>query len=271
VSTETDPADTTDLSARLAPFVDDPAGSVVIVDFDGTLAPIVPDPPAAAPLYGAAAALTRLARHVGTVAVVSGRPVRFLRDALPVDGLVLCGHYGVERLDGGTISPLPEAEAFADAIRQAGDDAEAALPGLFVERKGVLAVALHWRARPELEDPATDLGRRLADKHGLRLEFGRQALELRAPLDVDKGTAATDLAGGATAVLVMGDDRGDIAAFAAVCRLREDGRIRHAVRVAVQSPETPPGLLEEADLHVDGPEGALGLLTDLADRIDATH
>lgn len=257
-------ADAAEISAWLAPFADDPARSALIVDFDGTLAPIVPDPPAAVPLYGAAAALARLARHAGTVAVVSGRPVRFLRDALPVDGLVLYGHYGVERLDRGTISPLPQAEAFEGAVSAAADEAEASLPGVLVERKGAIAVVLHWRTRPDLGAAATDLGSRLAGKHGLRLEPGRQALELRPRLDIDKGTAAAELVAGATAALVMGDDRGDLTAFAAIGRLRDEGRLRHAVRVAVRSGETPPGLLEEADLEVDGPAGAVDLLTELA-------
>jgi trehalose 6-phosphate phosphatase len=252
----------------LDPFIEDPGGSVVIVDFDGTLAPIVPDPPGAAPLYGADAALVRLARHVGTVAVVSGRPVAFLRGALPVDGLVLYGHYGVERFDGTAMSTSPEAQGWADAIRRAGDEAEAALPGLFVERKGALSVALHWRRQPDLEPEATKLGQRLAGTWGLRLEPGRQALELRPPLAIDKGTATTELAGGATAALVLGDDRGDLAAFDALDRLVAGGGLRHAVRVAVRSSESPLELLARADLQVDGPEGALAFLTDLAHRIE---
>jgi trehalose 6-phosphate phosphatase len=256
------------VTAALAPFAADPARSVVIVDFDGTLAPIVADPPAAAPLPGAAAVLTRLVRCAGTVAVVSGRPVSFLREALPIDGLVLRGQYGVERFDGATVSTVPEALIWVDAVQAAADEAEASLSGLLVERKGALAVGLHWRQRPDLETAAVDLGRRLAATHRLRLEPGRQTLELRPPLDVDKGTTAGQLADGASAVLVVGDDRGDLAAFAAVARLREEDRLGHALRVAVRSPENPPDLLAAADLHVDGPDGVLALLGELAGLLE---
>ena len=255
-------------AVRLTPLIEDPSHSVVIIDFDGTLAPIVPNPAAAAPLPGVASILTRLVCRVGTVAVVSGRPVSFLRDALPVDGLRLCGQYGVERFDGATVSTLPSAQAWADAVRAAADEADAALPGLFVERKGALAAVLHWRRRPELESAAEELGRRLAASHGLRLEPARQALELRPPLDVDKGTATAALADGAAAALVIGDDRGDLAAFAAVGRLVEQGRLRHAVRVAVRSSEAPAELLARADLHADGAEGVVRLLAELADRLE---
>jgi trehalose 6-phosphate phosphatase len=202
------------------------------------------------------------------VAVVSGRPVSFLRHALPIDGLALFGHYGVERFDGAEVVTAPEARCWAEAVRNAAAEAEAAVPGLFVERKGSLAVALHWRRRPELETAALGLGQRLAAAHNLRLEPGRRTVELRPPLDVDKGSPVAALAAGAHAALVMGDDRGDIAAFAAGRRLVEEGRLRHLLRVAVRSSETPAELLNHADLSVDGPPGALQLLAELADLLE---
>jgi trehalose 6-phosphate phosphatase len=260
--------DVAGVPALLAPFAADPARSVVIVDFDGTLAPIVPEPPAAAPLPGAADVLARLVRCVGTVAVVSGRPVTFLREALPVEGLLLCGQYGVERFDGSTVTALPAAQAWVDPVRAAADEADASLPGLLVERKGVLAFALHWRQRPDLESAARELGRHLAATHGLRVEPGRRTLELRPPVGVDKGTTAAELAAGASAAVIIGDDRGDLAAFAAVRHLTEQGRLDRVLRVAVNSPEAPADLLAQADLVVDGPLGALGLLRQLADLLE---
>ena len=247
----------------LAALAKDPSRAAVIVDFDGTLAPIVDDPPAATPLPEAAATLDRLARRFGRVAVVSGRPVAFLRDQLPVEGLALFGQYGVERFDGVDVTTAPTIGRWVEAVHRAADEAEAALPGLFVERKGEVAVGLHWRSRPDLETAAVDLGRRLAGVHGLRLEPGRQTLELRPPLDVDKGTAVEELVAGASAALFIGDDRGDLAAFDTLNRLVADGRLAHAVLVAVRSPEAPAELLEQADLVVDGPRGALRLLNEL--------
>src|SRR5205807_1743303 len=177
------------------------------------------------------------------------------------------GQYGVEQLDGAETSTAPDATRWADVVRRVADDAERRLPGLFVERKGTIAVALHWRRQPELEAAATDLGRRLAAAHGLRLEPGRQTLELRPPLEVDKGSAAEQLAAGASAALFVGDDRGDLAAFDALTRLVNEGRLSYAVRVAVRSSETPPELLGPADLAVDGPHGAVELLHRLANML----
>jgi trehalose 6-phosphate phosphatase len=253
---------------RLAPFVEDPGGSVVVVDYDGTLAPIVDDPACAVPLPGATAVLARLAGGVGRVAVVSGRPVEFLRNALPVDGLMLFGQYGVERLEAGGVVADPEAGSWARNVRAAAVEAEAALPGIRVERKGALAVALHWREAPALEQEAVVLGRRLAASHGLRLEPSRLALELRAPVPIDKGTTTEAVAAGARAALVAGDDRGDVAAFAAVGRLVAEGRLAYGLRVAVVSAETPQELRRVADHEVDGPPGLMALLGALADLLD---
>jgi trehalose 6-phosphate synthase len=251
---------------RLAPFVEDPGHSVVIVDFDGTLAPIVDDPPSAAPLPEAVEALSRLARRVGRVAVVSGRSLDFLRCHLPI-GIELFGQYGVERLDNGIVVTAPATDGWLDAIREAADEAERELPDLFVERKGAVAVGLHWRQHPELEAAARDLGRRLAETYGLHLEPGRMTLELRPPVKVDKGTVTAELAAGSTAALFIGDDRGDLAAFTALTALVEKGGLAQALRVAVESPESPPDLLENADLVVDGPDGVVEFLTRLADLL----
>lgn len=236
----------------------------MVVDFDGTLAPIVDDPAAARPLPAARQALARLTERLGRVAVVSGRPVAFLREALPEEGLVLVGQYGLERLEGGRPVSDPRAAVYSEAVAAAAREAEQALPGLLVERKEGVAVTLHWRLAPEREEQAVALGRRLAARYGLALQPGRLALELCPPVAVDKGTAAAALVAGCHAALVAGDDHGDEAVFTALDRLVAEGRLAHALRVAVRSPEAPPGLLERADYQVDGPAGLAALLDHLA-------
>jgi trehalose 6-phosphate phosphatase len=93
--------------------------------------------------------------------------------------------------------------------------------------------------------------------------------ELRPPVPHGKGLtverAAT--AAGLGAVCFMGDDTSDVDGFDALRRLTEDGGVR-TVAVGVRSDESPPELLERADVVVDGPEGALALLTDLARAFD---
>ena len=240
---------------------------MVVVDFDGTLAPIVDDPAQARPLPGAVDVLGRLAGRLARVAVVSGRPVDFLRRHLDAPGLTIAGQYGVERLDGGQVLVDAAAREWMPAVADAARRAGAALPGLHVERKGEVAVTLHWRRAPDLEADALALGRELAAELGLAAQPGRLALELRPPLPVDKGTVAEELAAGAAAALAAGDDHGDLPFFDALDRLTAAGKLDHGLRVAVVSGESPPALLERADHRVDGPPGLLALLSQLADQL----
>jgi trehalose 6-phosphate phosphatase len=237
----------------------------VLTDFDGTLAPIVDDPVAARPLPGAVAVLRRLVGRLGLVAVVSGRPVGFLTDHLgDVDGLVLSGLYGLERAVVGGTGPttLPEASGWEGVVAGVVARAEAAAPpGVYVERKG-LAVGLHARRAPERSGWIEEFAAAQAAATGLEAHAGKLAVELRPPLRVDKGTVVRDLVPGLTAVAYLGDDLGDLPAFAALAALRAAGVVTRSV--AVDGPEAPAAVLATADESVDGPPGVLTLLDRLA-------
>jgi trehalose 6-phosphate phosphatase len=62
----------------------------------------------------------------------------------------------------------------------------------------------------------------------------------------------------------LGDDVGDLPAFAALERLAARGM--RTVRVGVVTSETPPELLAVTDVAVAGPAAAVSLLEDLAQR-----
>jgi trehalose 6-phosphate phosphatase len=136
-------------------------------------------------------------------------------------------------------------------------------PRLVIERKGAIAVALHWRTDPGAVPPIDEVSE-LASRHGLTLLPGRMVVELRPPLPVDKGTAVESLLSGAGILhgAFAGDDVGDLAAYDALDRMVASGALEHAVRVAVRSEESPPELVDRADAVVDGPEGLVAALTD---------
>ncbi|AFV89649.1 Trehalose_PPase multi-domain protein [Acidipropionibacterium acidipropionici ATCC 4875] len=72
-------------SAVLDRAAADPAGVLLAADLDGTLAPIVENPDDAAVLPRARAALERLNGRAGTLAVITGRPVRRACEMLRTD------------------------------------------------------------------------------------------------------------------------------------------------------------------------------------------
>jgi len=266
-------ASTEEGRAALRALAQDPASALVALDFDGTLAPIVADPAQARAHPGAAAALSALAGHVGHLAIVTGRPAAVaveyagLRGAADLSGLVVLGHYGLERWDprSDEVSAPPPPPGVAQARGR--------LPGLlreldaedaYVEDKGA-SLGVHTR---RMSDPLGALERlrvplqRLADQVGLVVEPGRMVLEMRPP-GVDKGGALWALVEemGVRTVVFAGDDLGDLAAFDAVDQMRAQGM--HGLLVCSGSTEEN-ALAERADVLVDGPDGVVALLRALA-------
>jgi trehalose 6-phosphate phosphatase len=251
-------------------IMEDPSGAVIGLDFDGTLSPIVSDPAKAAVHPAAPPVLAELARRVRAVAIVTGRPVETVLGLGPgladVPGLVVLGHYGFERWEGGTVSaPPPPA-----GVPRAQAELPLLLDRLGLERVGVedkgRAVAVHTRNAPDpqgafdaLRGPLAEL----AERAGLVVEPGRFVLELRPP-GMDKGHALSLFLAerAARSVLFAGDDLGDLAAFEAV---RSSGL--PGVTVCSGSAEVTE-LAGRADLVVDGPGGVVELLKELLAGMD---
>jgi trehalose 6-phosphate phosphatase len=244
----------------LAPFRDDPGGTGVFTDFDGTLAPIVDDPAAAVPLPGVVDALAALAGRYGRVGVISGRPASFLAEHLGGRGVFLSGLYGLEFVEdeGGRVQAIDEAAPWREVVEDvaaAGDDELPA--GISVERKG-LCLTVHHRKDPSLEPESRAWVETKATETGLVVHPARMSFELRPPLQRDKGTVLAEAADGRRQVCFLGDDRGDLTAFDTLDRMAESGAT--VLRVGVDSPEAPEELLARADIVVEGPEGSLRIL-----------
>ena len=248
----------------------DPSRGGLVLDFDGVLSPIVEDPATSAMPDRVAAILTRLARVLGLLAVISGRPAEFLEDRVRVPGVSLLGSYGIEQFRDGVRQMDPEAGKWLGQVHKAGRvlrDLLARSPGIRVEEKSV-SVAVHWRQAPDQAAAAAEVRRvtaRLAAETGLSLEPGKLVEELRPPISMNKGSAISVLlAATKPAVAVyVGDDVGDIPALRAV---REMGG--YAV-VVDHGPETDPRLLELADEVYAGTGGFADWLSKLADMAGA--
>lgn len=201
---------------------------VLMLDYDGTLAPFREERNEAVPYPGVRRAVEDVVTAGHTrVVVVSGRAVDVLRELLAVDPEPeMWGSHGWERYRPGggveTGDPGPTARAALDRAlevvrREAPTDA--------VETKPV-SVAVHTRGRDEADvrsflPPLRREWGALADDAGLEVHDFDGGVEIRVP-GRDKGTAveavlADARAGAATAYL--GDDRTDEDAFRAL-----DGR-----------------------------------------------
>src|SRR5688500_14540947 len=173
----------------LRPFREDPTRAAVITDFDGTLSPIVDDPGQSRPLEGATRLLDELADAYGCVAVVSGRPLKFLRERLGCGPKVrLRGIYGLESSREGEPTEDSAAEKWRDTVAAVAARGDRDAPsGITVERKG-LSVTIHYRTVPEAAPWADTWTAEQADATGLLRHPGRMSWELIPPVPVDKGT-----------------------------------------------------------------------------------
>lgn len=183
----------------------------LFLDFDGTLAPIQPDPDTVSLPEGGAEVLLRLAEKLdGALVILSGRDVRDLALRIP-DGLWRAGGHGAYVCPPGTAPPqiLPDAPAsLAAALSALIQD----MPGVRVEPKGPV-LAVHYRQAPEqaarLEAGISTLLEAFPD---YTLQSGKMVIEAR-PVSAHKGNCVRELMthapfAGRTPVMV-GDDTTD--------------------------------------------------------------
>jgi trehalose 6-phosphate phosphatase len=224
-----------------------PELAALLLDVDGTLAPIAPRPEEARVPDEARAEVARLADRYALVACISGRTGADAKRMVGVEGVRYVGAHGLEL--------APDADRWRDEIH-----AFAATVDWPVEDKG-LTVSFHYR-QAEHEDAALEYLDEVAERArlaGLIPRFGRKVLEIRPPVHADKGTAVRQLLGeaGLRRALYAGDDSTDADAFRAL-----DG-LEVGVRVAVSSDEAPNELLRVADIVVASPAELLVLLSRL--------
>ncbi len=252
-------ADAAALMAAVAVLRAEPARTAVLLDFDGTLAPIVEDPAAAVPLAGVAEVLAALQERYAVVAVISGRPVAHLQRYLPALR-TMAGLYGLERVRDGQVELHPDVAPWRPVIEEAAAAARRDLPGVGVEDKG-LSLTLHVRPVPEMAGAVEAWAADTATRTRLEVRRARMSAELHPPVAADKGTVTSELVAGMAAACFIGDDVGDLPAFVALDRFGQEGG--GCVRAVVMSDEVTPALVAEADVLLGGPPAVLAFLRSL--------
>jgi trehalose 6-phosphate phosphatase len=260
------------LAEALEPLRSEPRRSAILLDVDGTLAPIVRHADDAHVPEPTRSPLIQVAKRYGLVACVSGRQAAIARRIVSLGTITYVGNHGAEILRGGAteVEHDPEIESWARRVQAFARDAltdDLRLLRVREEDKGAIA-ALHWRGAPDEEaaEAAVLAVGEAAQAAGFWTHLGRKVLEIRPPLPLDKGRGITRLLAGydLDAALYAGDDLTDLDAFAALRALRDEGALTTALCIGVASDETPPALADSADVLVNGPAGIRALLSTLA-------
>jgi trehalose 6-phosphate phosphatase len=254
----------------LATLINRPDRSALTFDIDGTLAPIAPRPDDAAVPEPTRALLRRLEQRYALVACISGRRALEARRLVGIDSLTYVGNHGLEVLAPGA----REAEVDG-AVEQLGAQVQAFANDRYRDELRSLGVRLedkhsiwsfHWRGAPDERAAQAALERVASEARsaGLTPHWGRMVLEIRPPVEADKGTAVEAVLAGAEIenALYAGDDTTDLDAFRKLRELEGAGRLR-ALCVGVDSAEGPAAITAEADLVVEGPGGVTDLLAAL--------
>ena len=173
--------------------------SVLLLDYDGTLAPFHVDRSLAYPYHGVVSLLDSIMRCGKTrVVIISGRPIVELRILLtPMSDLEMWGSHGLERqLSDGSYSRVQVSEEDALSLKEAEEWVVAA--GLLSRAEIKLGgIAIHWRGMPPAEarnlQALTQAGwKPLAERSGLKLLQFEAGLELRVS-HPDKGDAVKSI------------------------------------------------------------------------------
>jgi trehalose-phosphatase len=232
---------------------------VVFLDIDGTLSPIAPRPEDAVIPEGTKVVVRELAALADCrVVVITGRAAADARRIAQFDDAWLVANHGLEvALPGRAPDVREDVAAYATTIQSAIQRviaAVSAVPGVFVEDKK-WSLTVHFRlASAEIEARIAPVITAIGRDLGLRLAHGKKVLELRPPLEINKGTGAVAVARelGALSregsILCAGDDRTDEDAFRAL-------RAAHSRSVtvwvgAVDIPDTEP---TSAEFRVSDP------------------
>jgi trehalose-phosphatase len=239
---------------------------VLLLDIDGTLSPIAPRPEQAILRPETRAVLSELVTLPSVhVALLSGRAADDARRLVAVGGAWVIGNHGMELAEpDGPAHVREDVAAFEHTVAEAARRAEQAVrgfTGVQIENKK-WTLSLHYRlAQRSVVRPLMDRMAGLAAELGLRVTHGKEVVELRPPVNVDKGSAAVELArslGGTrrgASLLCAGDDQTDEDAFRAV-----RAAYAEAVTVRVGAETGRPPSDTEAEFTIADPPAMTELL-----------
>jgi trehalose 6-phosphate phosphatase len=223
----------------------------LITDVDGTISEIAPSPREARVSPLCREQLASLTELLDLVAAISGRPAVEVKDMVGVGGIVYIGNHGLEWWWDSAVVLVEGVQSYPAKVVAVQEELGSvlAIDGIALENKGI-ALAIHYRLCPDRERARQAVLETIASSaiaRDFRILEGKMVVELRPPVEVNKGTAVRDLVeryhlkGG----VYMGDDVSDLDAFAV---MRQEG----FCSLGVIADETPEEVKRGADFTLNG-------------------
>ncbi len=228
----------------------------IATDFDGTVSEIMPVQAQATINKKSKALLAKLENNYRIVAVVSGREVKQLAGLVGLNGLYYVGNHGAEYLSNGYYCIAGEALKYKPEIENIHKTAlnHFNSNSYYIDYKK-FSLAVHYRRHPNPKQAKEELLETLSPltKPGLKLSQGRMVYDVSVK-SINKGLAVEHIVDefNLANFIFFGDDKTDVDAFKKMNELKNKGL--NVIKVALASNESPPDLLEHADLTVDSVE-----------------
>ncbi len=205
---------------------------LLLLDYDGTLTPIAPSPSQAVLSMENKELIGHLVKiPLFQVVIISGRALADIKKMVGIEGVLYIGNHGWE-IEGSSMHfeslvPVQIASIMAkikyELVTQLSD-----IQGVFVEDKGV-TFSVHYRL---VKQDKEFLVKRIFDhicmpyrrQNEIKVHVGKKVLEIKPPVEWDKGKAALWLlrkqeilkGKGNVLPVYIGDDTTDEDAFAAL-------------------------------------------------------
>lgn len=197
--------------------------ALLMLDYDGTLAPLIVERMQAFPYPGVQDRLAEFMKMDKTrTVIVSGRRLSDLEKLLGISqGLELWGSHGLERkLPNGKIVRAQVDPKIHEGLEKGKNICQEHIPSHFFEIKPY-SIALHWRGMNQSDklhkiDLIEPQWKHIAETHDLEVHPFDQGIELR-PKNRHKGEVVNELLKERfEAIAFLGDDITDEDAFAAL-------------------------------------------------------
>lgn len=183
-----------DFDEYLAKYIGNSHKLALLLDYDGTLAPIAPHPDLAVIPAETKHILQRLSNISDVyIAVISGRNVNNVKEMVGIEGITYAGSHGLEILhpDGTKfVHPMPTKYQGKVGELLKNLQKEVCKDGAWVENKGAL-LTFHFRETPaHLREPLTTRATKLIEDAGFRAASAHCAIEAKPPVQWNKGRAS---------------------------------------------------------------------------------
>ena len=244
----------------------------LLLDLDGTISEMVPQPDEASVSPSIKAVLKKLHRSLPLVSIVTGRSARQARDIVGIEDLVYVGNHGLERLIGGRTTLAEEASSHVPSLRRLLTLLrENLIPeGLTFEDKGG-SFAIHYRHAPDPDVARGSILKAIEEmaEGEVRTLMGKAVINVLPPVYLTKGSAVVSLVKEyrLSGAILIGDDVTDVDSFQAAGRLSSQGGFT-GIPIAVMGLDSPPELESAAEFTLSSVTQVEHFLVWLSEQTD---